>query len=357
MKKSVVLLGLLFSASCFAQTEVTPYIPGKSTDAVTYFLPKTIIEVEVEANKVTYTPGEFGKYADRYLRLTGVSNQEETHWEIGKVTVKPIGMPDPENIYSVKLKDKTVAPLMELTEDGIIKSINKPAEIKSGKTTAPTPAKQKVKLNPKDFMTEEILMASSSAKMAELVAKEIYNIRDSKNAIIRGQADNMPKDGEAMKLMLENLEAQENAMLEMFTGTTNVESKKFTLRLVPNKDLSKQVLFRFSKYLGVVANDDLSGAPIYVSLTNLNTVPEPGEPAKKEKEKKKLEGIVYNVPGKAQLSIFTNNKTLYEGTVPVTQFGNQEILANDLFNKKATTQVTFDPVTGGLIKIERGNDN
>ncbi len=355
MKLSVLLFGFLFSISCFSQTEVTTYIPGKSMDAVTYFLPKTIIEVEVEANKVTYTPGEFCKYADRYLRLTGISDKEETHWEIGKITVKPIGMPDPENIFSVKLKDKTIAPLMELTEDGIIKSINKSIEKKSGKKSSDVPDKQKVKLNPKDLMTEEMLMASSSAKMAELVAKEIYNIRDSKNAIIRGQADNMPKDGEALKLMLENLEAQENAMLEMFSGTTDIETKKFTVRLVPNKDLNKQVLFRFSKHLGVVANDDLSGAPVYVSLTDLNTVPEPDE--KTKKEKKKLEGIVYNVPGKAQISIFNNHKTFYEGTIPVTQFGNQEILANDLFNKKATTQVTFDPVTGGLIKIERGNDN
>ena len=32
-------------------------------------------------------------------------------------------------------------------------------------------------------------MASSTAKMAELVAKEIYNIRESKNALLRGPAD------------------------------------------------------------------------------------------------------------------------------------------------------------------------
>lgn len=31
-------------------------------------------------------------------------------------------------------------------------------------------------------MTEEILIAGSTAKMAELVAKEIYNIRESKTA-------------------------------------------------------------------------------------------------------------------------------------------------------------------------------
>lgn len=353
MKKIIVLFNLLLSVPVFAQTDVSAYIPGKSMDAVTYFLPKTVIEVEVEADKVTYTPGEFCKYAERYLRLTGISDQEKSYWEIGKINVKPIGMPDPNNVFSVKLKDKTIAPLMELTEDGVIKSINKPIEkSKTKKATETNP--QKPKVNPRDFMTEEILMASSSAKMAELVAKEIYNIRESKNAIIRGQADNMPKDGEAMKLMLANLEEQENAMLEMFSGTTDRETRKFTLRLVPNKDLNKEVLFRFSKHLGVVANDDLGGAPIYVTLKNLNTVPAADE--KNKNEKKKPEGIVYNVPGKAQLKIFSGKKTYFDQTVPVVQFGNQETLANDLFNKKATTQVTFDPVTGGLIKIERGNE-
>lgn len=353
MKKIIVLFSLLLSISGFAQTDVSVYIPGKSMDAVTYFLPKTVIEIEVEADKVIYIPGEFCKYAERYLRLTGISDQENSYWEIGKITVKPVGIPDPDNVFSVKLKDKTIAPLMELTEDGVIKSINKAIEkSKAKKITEAAPQKRKV--NPRDFMTEEILMASSSAKMAELVAKEIYNIRESKNAIIRGQADNMPKDGEAMKLMLANLEEQENAMLKMFSGTTERETKTFILRLVPNKDLSKEVLFRFSKHLGVVANDDLGGAPVYVTLTNLNTTPAPDE--KTKNEKKKLEGIIYNVPGKAQLKIFSGNKTYFDQTISVTQFGNQETLANDLFNKKATTQVTFDPVTGGLIKIERGNE-
>ena len=44
-------------------------------------------------------------------------------------------------------------------------------------------------------------MASSTAKMAELVAKEIYNIRESKNALLRGQADNTPSDGAQLKIM------------------------------------------------------------------------------------------------------------------------------------------------------------
>lgn len=356
MKKTIVLFALLLSTYCFAQTEVVNYIPGKTLDAVTYFLPKTIIEVEVEATKVKYTPGEFCKYADRYLRLTGISDKEEEYWELGKIQVKSTGIPDPDNIFSVKLKDKTIAPLMELTQDGIIKSINKPTYKESIPAQKLMPAQKKPRLNARDFMTEEILMASSSAKMAELIAKEIYNIRESKNAIIRGQAENMPKDGESLKLMLSNLEEQEQAMLDMFTGITDKETKTFTVRIVPSKNISKEVLFRFSRKLGVVANNDLSGTPIYMTLNDLGTVPEPDIKAKKEKEKKRPEGIVYNVPGKAQVIVFDSKKTFFDGTLPITQFGNQETLAGNLFDKKATTQVTFDPATGGLIKIERGNE-
>lgn len=74
---------------------------------------------------------------------------------------------------------------MELTEDGIVKSINVPySKSNETKKAAPvTPAT--VKANPRDFLTEEILMASSTAKMAELVAKEIYNIRESKSPFTR----------------------------------------------------------------------------------------------------------------------------------------------------------------------------
>lgn len=61
--------------------------------------------------------------------------------------------------------------------------------------------------------------------MAELVAKEIYNIRESKNALVRGQADNMPKDGAQLKLMLDHLDEQEQAMTEMFSGVLNKEEK------------------------------------------------------------------------------------------------------------------------------------
>ncbi len=349
-KKMIWLAGLLIATSSYAQTDVTAGVMRGKDYGVTYILPKTEIEVVVETTKHTYTPGEFCKYADRYLRMGNVSADPEIYWTIDKIETRVAGIPDRENVYFVKLKDKTVAPLMELTEDGIVRSINMPL---SGRNKAQSPkaaanGTSQDNIDPRKFLTEEILMASSRAKMAELVAKEIYNIRESKNALLRGEADNMPQDGAQLKIMLDNLNLQERAMTEMFTGKIKEEAKTFTIRLSP-KELNNEIAFRFSKRLGVVANDDLAGEPYYISVSNLKT------PALPEDDgKKKVDGIAYNVPGRAHVTLTdSNNKSLFDGELPITQFGTIEYLAPVLFNKNSTVKVLFDTATGGLIKVDR----
>lgn len=348
-RKMIWLAGLLITASTYAQTDVTTGIMRGKDYGVTYLLPKTEIEIVVEATKHTYMPGEFCKYADRYLRMNNVSADPEIYWTIDKLQTRVAGVPDKNNVYFVKLKDKTVAPLMELTEDGIVRSINMPRSNRTVPAAKVTAAAQET-VDPRKFLTEEILMASSRAKMAELVAKEIYSIRESKNALLRGEADNMPQDGAQLKIMLDNLNLQERAMTEMFSGTLKEESKTFTIRLVP-KEMDKEVAFRFSKRLGVVDKDDLAGEPYYITVTDLKTpvIPE-------DDGKKKVDGVAYNVPGRAHVILTGNSKVLFDGELPVTQFGTTEYLAPVLFNKNSTIKVLFDTATGGLLKVDRENN-
>ena len=160
MKKLIIATGLLMATSAYAQTEVLTGVTRGKDYGVVYSLPKTQIELEIKANKVNYTPGEFSKYADRYLRLTNVSTEPEEYWELASVKVKSVGVPNSETTYFVKLKDKTVAPLMELTEDGIVKTINVPySKSSSDKKTAPAPTVLSKIANPREFLTEEILPA------------------------------------------------------------------------------------------------------------------------------------------------------------------------------------------------------
>jgi len=349
MKKSIAILSLLLSVNTFAQTDVSLYGGKNQEYGVTYALPKSVIEIEVETVKSTYIPGEFCKYADRYLRLTGISDTKEEHWELTSVKAKSMGIPDASKTYFVKLKDKTLAPLMELTEDGIIKSINLPLSLKVLPAVVTQVAK-KVKPNARNFMTEEILMAGSSAKMAELVAKEIYKVRESKSSLLKGEVESMPKDGASLKLVLEKLDEQEQAMTELFSGTIEKETKTYKFTITPTQDITKAIAFRFSKKLGVLGVNDLAGAPVYYTLTNLKTVP---EQMPVEGKPKKIEGIVYNLPGKAHFSVFTSQDTLFEDDFMITQFGNTDTLTESLFEKKSVVKVTFNPATGAVVKVDR----
>ncbi len=340
-----------------AQTEVTVGVMRGKDYGVTYMLPKTEIGFTLEVTKHTYTPGRLCQYAGQYLQLNNISGEKIEYWTLDNIQMQTVGVPDKEQVYFVKLKDKTVAPLMELTEDGIVRSINRPfSGKKPAKAEEPAPDKKPPLPDPRRFLTEEILLANSTAKQAELIAKEIYNIRESRNALLRGEADNTPQDGNQLKLMLDNLELQERALTELFTGHTDEETEIVHLKAVP-AEMTGKVLFRFSRKLGLLDEDDLAGEPYYLDIANLNPLPQPApEPETGNKKKKKedgLEGVAYRVPGRAQITLRQGNNTLLKTETPVTQFGTIEYLAAVLFNKNSTIQVLFDTTTGGLIKVER----
>ncbi len=356
MKKSLIAWILSGIATCAAaQTEVTAGVMRGKDYGVTYLLPRTEIAIQVRAIQQTYTPGEFCKYAERYLHLTGISAEAATQWSIDQVETQVMGVPDKEQVYFVKLKDKSVAPLMELTTDGIVRSINLPFSGTKPATDKPVTEAPAQEIDPRQFLTEEILMASSTAKRAELVAKEIYAIRESRNALLRGEADNMPQDGTQLKLMLDQLNLQEQAMTEMFAGKVRKEHRSITLHITP-KEMKDEVVFRFSQKLGVVAADDLAGEPAYLTITDLKTPTLP-ESTPEEEAKKKVDGIAYNLPGRAQIRLTFGGKELYQKEMPVTQFGTVEYLAPVLFNKNSTTKVLFDTTTGGLLKVDRESNN
>ena len=287
MKARTLLCGLaLCTLGAVAQTEVSPYVPGATVEGVTYYLPRTALRLVVVAEKQVYTPGEFSKYADRYLRLSQIIQEPYTKWSIKSIDMVPYGVPDPQKVYSIQLKKRTVAPLVGLTSEGILLSINTDGE------EEPLPAIPKgndapKRLNPRDYMNQEILSAGSNAKIAELTAEEIYDIRDSRTALIKGEADNMPKDGAQLKLMLDQLTMQETALTQLFKGTVDTSTEVFTIELTPAEFTDRMVLFRFSEKLGVVDNDDLSGEPVYLSLKNMNTLPQPVVDEKAAKKKGK----------------------------------------------------------------------
>ena len=151
-----------------------------------------------------------------------------------------------------------------------------------------------------------------------------------------------------LRLMLESLEDQEKALIEMFAGHYEVDSTPYIMRINPDKEMNNEVAFRFSTKLGVVRNNDLAGEPIYISIKDLKSVDIP-----EGTSNKKVDGVAYNVPGKALVSLTKDRKLLFEEEMPISQFGTVEYLAPALFNRNSTIKIIFNPATGGLTKVDR----
>ncbi len=352
MKEKLLTLALLATSLALTAQDVSKYTPGSLPEGVVYFLPKTLVRVTVTATQNTYVPGEFCQYADRYLHAKDVSAQPSVTWELNDVSVDVVGVPDNNKAFAVKVREKFDTSSVRLTDDGIVVAINTDPEPSAEKASdTPTAPTTQAKLDPHSIMTQDMLMAGSKAKVAELVAQEIYTIRESKNSLVRGQADYMPQDGTALKLMLDNLEKQERALTEMFTGTIDKQTKTQEILIDPNGADANGVVFRFSRKLGVLGKDNLAGKPYHIAIKNLDTLPpvDEGAMAKKKKE----EGVIYNIPGKASVSVVSDNKPVCETETYLTQFGQTEVLSTSLFNQKVNTRVVFNPTNGSIVKIDK----
>lgn len=351
----LLVIFVLISNHVSAQTQLERFVPGATLEGVSYFLPKTAMRMVVTVEKTVVTPGEFHMYAFKYMRMQDVPVQPTTTWMVKDIKLIPYGVPDKDKAYSIKLKSRTVAPLVSLSSDGILLGINTNVE---ETTLPPLPQTRIVKegVKPSDarkYMNREMLQAGSTAKMAELVATEIYDIRESHDALIRGEADNSPKDGQQLKLMLESLERQERALNSLFIGSTEVSEMYYVLDIVPAEETDKLLLFRFSKWAGLVDSDDMSGAPYYISIKRTGELPESMFDASVEKKKGKMQrAVYYNVPVRAMVTVFSAENTYTELEVPMAQFGCEEILSNVLFDKMGDTKVSFYQSNGGIKEIQ-----
>ncbi len=351
--KKFLLIFFTFHLSLFtsqSQTVSSLYQPGVTSEGAVYFLPKTAVNVTLLVEKTSYQPGEFCRYAERFLRLRDVSPESSVAYRIVGIKQYPVAVADTAKRYAVKFDAKTVASNVRLSDDGVLLAINTdPVENASVQRFVAAPRESLP--NPRRFMSEEILSAGSTAKMAELTAQDIYEIRESRNLLVRGQADNMPKDGDQLRLMLHQLDLQDRVLTSLFAGNISKDTAEYIFTVVPDKEIQRDILFRFSQKLGLLDQDDLGGTPYYIIIKDLQTVP-PAEPVDPKKKNKPVQGIYVNIPGKMRVSVSNATQTLVTDDFPAGQFGNVELLSGALFNKRYTTRLTLNPVSGAVERLD-----
>jgi hypothetical protein len=193
--------------------------------------------------------------------------------------------------------------------------------------------------------------------MAELIAHEIYDLRENKSLLIKGQADFMPHDGLQMQIMLNELQRHDEALTSLFLGTTRRDTTEHVLLVEANEPVEHQVLFRLSQVHGLVEADDLSGAPYYISIEDITQLPTPEPEGKKKGNKAIVQGIYVNVPGRLRCTLYEGINALQTEEHPAPQFGQVMLLSSNLFNKRYSTRLWVDALTGAMLRLDADQPN
>ncbi len=343
-KKYILALSLLLTSTIsMAQAVSTPMKPGRTPEGVVYFLPKTAFRFNLLVEKKTYTPGEFCKYAEKFLRLSDVGQEEETTHTIVHYGLTSVGVRDTSKCYSVTLKGRSATAEVKLSDDGVLLAVNAEPE-KLEEVPAFQPGQKPQPVNPKQYLGAEILSAGSKAKMAELTAQLIVEVQNHRQQLVTGEAEDTPTDKDQLQLMLDQLDQEHEALLSLFTGTTTRDTVEQVITVCPEKEVKREVIFRLNKKLGFVDKDDLSGVPYYMTVEDLHhtTLQKYDTP-----ENKKDGGFYVNVPGRIKLTLQREDRQLCSFDLYAAQFGFVE-LRNGVLFKRYITHMTLNPVTGAL---------
>lgn len=316
---------------------------------LSYNLPRTVVHVKVTATCTKVEAGPYAAYAERYLGVNDAPQADGTTWTLDKIEMQPEARPDDSRTYQIAFPEKGALPTFYLTADRCLLSINRKPEVSEPQAEVPVAGPKKgLALKASDVMSADILKAGSKARQADLASQEVFAIRESRSLLVKGEADNMPADGQSMQLMLQTLTDQELALRSLFEGIVTTSQHTFDLYFDAAEATQQQVLFRFSEQLGLVDIDDLAGEPYYVSLTVTedNRLPEVADPKLFKKVEK---GIAYCVPGKARITLSSATERLAEGNFSMAQFGHVMRLPQAQFtDKKKPTSALFVPQTGAI---------
>lgn len=373
---SLFLFVLLFSCKASFYTKKISRVESNDSGII-YTLPKTKLIITAEVTNEINRKGIFADYTHLYFNTKNAVLKNKTNFYISDFSVKTIPVFDSSSVYQI-VSQKNINPLLiNLSKENFISGINL-SDIQAGKVNTEQNQTQsrEMKTNVYDYadislysvrevkydtIYKEVLRDSmmikipvirkkevykSKAKQAKETAEIIFNLRDDRYALLTGENDgnNFP-DGEALKQMLKKLSELERNYMSLFTGREMKIKKNYQFEFVPGKDISNkfnELMFYFSETRGIT--NDTTDIPVFLSF-----VQKENPISQISVSDEKIKGIVYRIPGKAEVSIRLKNKELYKTELIIPQTGTLNVIPANLLDSKIT--VEFYPELGSLKRI------
>ncbi len=360
---------------------VNSFQPEGSGSRVYYFLPRTIVTVDVEVTESIKRPGPYAAYARRYLGLPDVIMEPAVAYEITGVEVNHYVEPDPEEVYVVHIpeqeEDEMHRFLMALSESGLPFSYNKVYEdgafdqslTKShdiGHFGTDATFNYFIDTNLKeqiDTVIEHVMLDTISIQRetfrsswveksdelrASEVAEYILELREKKFDLISGFQE-IDYSKEALEYMYAEMSRIESDYLDLFTGISASDTIRYRFVHRPEKEeiARRHTLFYFSSSRGVLPEGDTDGLPVTITYDRSKVTDAVASHMRQQTAPKRPphKGFHYRIPEYADLTVFIADQTRAEARMLINQFGTiTHLPAEDL-------QIEFHPQTGSIKSV------
>jgi hypothetical protein len=367
MKTSIfTIILLLVTTILFAvpkddkKKEVPGAVPGP-IEGVVYSLPQTGIRVHIKATRERFVRGPFQMYAQKMLGIDNAPATDADRWNMDEMQLETFSEPDPNQVRKALGQ---AAQLVSLTESGILAGIN--VEVKtpeSGIETQTFLTKDlQNRVNFTDLSIWSFYSPADSTKSFKMVSKNmdqkaaeaaetIFNLRNSRFALLTNADDEPLPDGKSFEVMRDELAKMEENYLALFIGKSAKQTYDFSFDYIPGEKTAKgEVFFRFSEDRGVLPKADLSGRPIVIEVTkDDNLSSKQGALSASANPDAGKSGLFYRIPGMSEIRIMDGSKQLAGARTPIAQFGTTAPVPEDLLD--GSYKLEFFPATGAIKSI------
>lgn len=330
-------------------------------EGVVYSLPQTGIRIHINATRERFVHGPFHMYAQKMMGIDNAPATDADRWNMDEMTLETFSQPDPGQVYKALGQS---ARLVCLTESGILAGIN--TDAKTTETVIQTQSfltkdlQDRVNFtdlsiwsfySPADSTKSFRMVAKNTDQKAAEAAETIFNLRNSRFALLTNADDEPLPDGKAFEVMRDELAKMEENYLALFIGKSSKQTYEFSFDYIPGERTVKgEVFFRFSEDRGVLPKSDLSGRPIVIEVTkDDNLAIKQGATSASANPEAGKSGVYYRMPGLSEIRILDGSKQLAGARTPIAQFGNIAPVPDDLLD--GNYRLEFFSTTGAIKSI------
>lgn len=343
-----------------ALTSINDNYLKQEESAVVYYSPATTIVLDFQYTEETLEKGVYAEYAEELLGIRDAITESEKSYSLTGVDIVTRTEVDLNRVHKVAADKAFPVQLLTINERGLLVGYNLPPTANEQRPKAPR-QETVTKIEPARplQLPEEFLDAKKPADEARAIAKYIFHLREVRTYLLSGELEHAPADGEAMRLVLEELDSQERQLVELFIGTRTFVTKHERIQCRPMGDSFKRwdKDLYFSRENGFTTEENVDAEKIEIRTEFQHQFLQPAEAQPKKNKKEPVVSepsqIVYNLPGNANVLVTYRGQQLRSKVVPVAQFGVDVPLSKDLFTGNTLPVITFNEKTGNIVSITK----